>query len=129
MATTPQQPQKKILLIEDDPAYRTVVLTTLRKAGVNCTICVDGDHAMKQLAKEKFDLLIVDYLLPGPNAVEIVRWTRAQGINTPALIITNYPSEDLHQHTPTLGATKILAKTSFSPSNMPSIIQEMLNAR
>jgi CheY-like chemotaxis protein len=91
--TDAQQKEKRILIIEDDHVYRTVLMSTLRKAGYNCTFCIDGDQAIKKLKQEKFDFLICDYLLPGTNGISIIRLAREQGIETPALLITNYPSE------------------------------------
>jgi CheY-like chemotaxis protein len=118
--------EKRILLVEDELTYRTSILAVLRKSGFHCTFCVDGDHALKKLEQEKFDLLIVDYLIPGPNGIEIVRWARKHGINIPALVITNYPSDDLSENSKTLEHTKFLAKTLFSVSSMSKIVQEML---
>lgn len=120
--------EKRILLVEDEPTYRTLILLILRRAGINCTFCVDGDHAIQKLTQEKFDLLILDYLLPGPNGVEIVRSARKQGIDIPALIITNYPSDALNEITKSLGRTKVLAKPSFEMANLPAIVLEMMTS-
>ena len=125
--TNAQQKEKRILIIEDDHVYRTVLLSTLRKMGFQCSFCVDGDQALKTLSKEKFDLLICDYLLPGTNGVEVIRLVRKHGIDTPALLITNYPSELLHVSNKALGRTKILSKPSFNPNNILKIVQGMLN--
>ena len=125
--TDAQQKEKRILLIEDDHVYRTVLLSTLRRLGFQCTFCIDGDHAIKKLSQEKFDLLISDYLLPGINGIEIIRLARTQGIDIPALLITNYPAEVLHVSNKGLGRTKIIAKLSFHPDNMLKIVQGMLN--
>jgi DNA-binding response OmpR family regulator len=121
-----QQKEKRILLIEDDHVSRTLVLSTLRKAGYQCSFCVDGNTAIKKLGEEKFDLLICDYLLPGTNGVEVIRWARKQGVESPALLITNYPSEVLHVSNKALGRTKIMAKISFNPNNMLTIVEGML---
>ena len=125
--TDAQQKGKRILIVEDDHVYRTVLLSTLRRIGFQCTFCIDGDHAIKKLLEEKFDLLISDYLLPGPNGIEIIRLARKQGIDIPALLITNYPAEVLHVSNKGLGRTKIIAKISFNPDNMLNIVQGMLN--
>ena len=125
--TDAQQKEKRILLVEDDHVYRTVLLSTLRRIGFQCTFCIDGDHAIKKLLEEKFDLLISDYLLPGTNGIEIIRLARNQGIDIPALLITNYPAEVLHVSNKGLGRTKIIAKISFNPNNMLNIVQGMLN--
>ncbi len=125
--TDVQQKEKRILLIEDDHVYRTVVLSTLRRLGFQCTFCIDGDHAIKKLSDEKFDLLISDYLLPGTNGIEIIRLARTKGIDIPALLITNYPAEVLHVSNKGLGRTKIISKISFNPDNMLKIVQGMLS--
>jgi two-component system, OmpR family, phosphate regulon response regulator OmpR len=121
-----QQKEKRILIIEDDHVYRSVLMSTLRKAGFNCSFCIDGNQAIKILSKERFDLLISDYLLPGTNGVAIIRSAREHGIETPALLITNYPSELLQISNKGLGRTKIMDKVSFPPNDMPRIVQEML---
>ena len=117
--------EKRILLIEDEPTYRLLMLTVLRKAGFHCSFCVNGDQAIQKLAQEAFDLTIIDYVLPGPNAIDIVRWMRTQKINTPALIMTNYPSDDISTKIKALTKTKLIPKPTFDPANMPAIIQEM----
>ena len=123
-----QQKEKRILLIEDDHVYRTLLLSTLRTMGFKCSFCVDGDQAIKTLTREKFDLLICDYLLPGTNGVEIIRLARNQGIDTPALLITNYPTEVMHISNKALGRTKIISKTSFNPENILKIVQGSMNS-
>ena len=124
--TNVQQKEKRILLIEDDQVARTLVLSTLRNAGLQCSFCINGSDAIKKLSEGKFDLLICDYLLPGTNGVEVILWARKHGIDIPALLITNYPSEVLHISNKELGRTKIMAKISFNPNNMLSIVEGML---
>jgi CheY-like chemotaxis protein len=122
-----QQKEKRILLVEDDHVYRTVLLSTLRTMGYQCSFCIDGNQAFKTLSKEKFDLLICDYLLPGTNGIEIIRSSRAQGINIPALVITNYPAEVLNVSNKALGRTKIISKTSFNKDTIQKIVQGMID--
>ena len=124
--TGSQEKEKRILLIEDDHVYRTMLISTLRVLGYQCSFCLDGNQALKTLAKEKFDLLICDYLLPGTNGVEIIKSVRTQGVSIPALLITNYPAEVLNVSNKALGRTKILSKTSFTRENIPKIIDGML---
>ena len=116
-----------ILLVEDDAAYRTIVLSMLRRAGFTSSFAVNGDHAIKKLEQEKFDMIIIDYLLPGPNGLEVVRWARKHEINIPAIIITNYPSDELNLTDDLIGNTNILPKMAFTPTDILSIIQQMMD--
>ena len=122
-----QQKEKRILIIDDDHVYRSLLMSTLRTEGYNCTFCVDGNQVTKMLSRDKFDQLICDYLLPGNNGVVIIRLAREQGIDIPALLITNYPTEVLNVSNKELGRTKIVAKTSLSPANLLKIVQGMLS--
>jgi CheY-like chemotaxis protein len=121
-----QRKEPRILLVEDDHVYRTLLLSTLRNVGYHCSFCIDGSQAIKILTREKFDLLITDYLLPGSNGIEVIRSARNQGIDVPALLITNYPTEVMNVSNKDLGRTKIISKISFNPTNMLKIIQAIL---
>jgi DNA-binding response OmpR family regulator len=118
--------ENRILVVEDEQAYRTPVISILRKAGFHCTFCVDGDHALRKLSQEKFDFLIVDFLVPGPNGVEIIKWAREHEINIPALIITNYLSDELTNDIKSLGRTRVMAKQSYNMEDLQNIVNEML---
>jgi CheY-like chemotaxis protein len=126
MTTGTTRKAKHVLLVEDDAAYRMVVLSMLRKAGFTSSFAVDGDNAIQKLEQEKFDLIIIDYLLPGPNGLEVIQWARDHEINIPALIITNYPSDELNLSDNLIGNTNILPKMAFTPADMLSIIQQMI---
>jgi len=125
---SPQTQGKKILFVEDDLSYRTLILSILRKAGFRCIFCVNGDEALKKLEQEKFDLLITDYLIPGPDGIEVVRRMRSNNINIPALIITNYPSEELNEDSKTLEGAIVMSKSLLNASTIKEIVQDILSA-
>ena len=120
-----QQKEKSVLIVEDDAAYRNLVISTLRNAGIHCAFCVTGDQAMKRLTQERFDLLIMDYLLPGPSAVDVLQWARLKGINTPTLIVTNFPSDELRSKIKDLGHTHLMTKAVFDTESIPKVIEVM----
>ncbi len=126
MSPHSKRKEKWILLVEDEPSYRTSLITALRGSGFQCSFCVDGDNALKKLAHEKYDLLIVDYLIPGPNGIEIIKWARKNSINIPALIVTNYPSDELNEHAKFLGNTKVLAKPSYNMASIKRLAEDLL---
>ncbi len=69
----------RILIVEDHPAVRQVVLAGLERAGFACTVVTDVQTAiqMLSLATEPFDLLLTDHELPGASGVELVAQLRA----------------------------------------------------
>jgi CheY-like chemotaxis protein len=126
MSVQDKRRELRVLLVEDEPTYRTSLITVLRKTGVQCSFSIDGDGALKKLASEKFHLMIVDYLIPGPNGLEVIRWARKRGINIPALIITNYPSDELIEHAKLLGNVRVIPKTSYNMAGIQRLIEDLL---
>jgi CheY-like chemotaxis protein len=119
-----EQPQKvkRILLVEDDMTYRTLIQTILRKAGYQCVICINGEFAINKLESEQFDLMILDYILPGRNASEIIRWARGCNIQTPAMILTGYPSNELTALCSEFANVQFMNKVEITLSDLPEII-------
>jgi CheY-like chemotaxis protein len=126
MSPHTKRKERKVLLVEDEPSYRTSLMSVLRRAGIQCSFSVDGDSALKRLAQEKFDIMIIDYLIPGPNGIEIVKWARKHAIDIPALLITNYPSDELDQHAKLLGNTKVLPKPSYNMASIQKLIEDLI---
>ena len=124
--TTHKQASHKILLVEDEASYRALLQSVLRKAGHQCVACINGDQAIEKLKRESFDLLILDYLLPGPNALDVLRWAHSQKIFTHAFIITAYPSEQLKHDCEGLEHTQLLIKPDFEVTTLPALIAKKL---
>ncbi|MCK5945252.1 MAG: response regulator, partial [Planctomycetes bacterium] len=56
----------EILLVEDDASIRSVLQDALQHDGHTATVAGDGDEALAILKGRRFDLLILDVMLPGP---------------------------------------------------------------
>jgi two-component system copper resistance phosphate regulon response regulator CusR len=66
----------------------------LRLEDWRVTTAVTGDDALAELEKSTFDLLILDWMLPGPDGMEVLRHVRARGNPTPVLLLTARRSLD-----------------------------------
>jgi len=118
---------KKVLIIEDDYSYRILLQSILKKTGALCTISINAEYARTKLAAEQFDVLVIDYLLPGHNALEIIRWVREQNILTPAVIVTAYPSDDLSEKCKQEKKVALIAKSSITRENFPDLLTDVLD--
>jgi DNA-binding response OmpR family regulator len=124
MVSEQTQKIKRILFAEDEMAYRTIIQTILKKAGHQCVICINGELAINKLESEQFDLMILDYVLPGKNALEVIRWARDHNIQTPAIILTSYPSNELGSLCGEFTNVKILNKPELTVTDIPAIIEK-----
>jgi two-component system alkaline phosphatase synthesis response regulator PhoP len=79
---------KKILVIEDEPNIRELVLYNLKTNGYDGIAAEDGIMGITMVHREKPDLILLDIMLPGKNGYEICKELRDEGNNTPIIIIT-----------------------------------------
>jgi DNA-binding response OmpR family regulator len=77
----------RILLVEDEPAIREAVAFSLRQEGYGVAEEEDGDFALARALREKFDLVLLDVMLPGLSGMEVCRRLRAER-DVPILILT-----------------------------------------
>lgn len=78
----------KILVVDDDRRLRDLLNRYLREQGFSVSTVADGHALDKALARESFDLLVLDLMLPGEDGLSICRRLRAGGNETPILILT-----------------------------------------
>ncbi|MCC6276622.1 MAG: response regulator transcription factor [Oligoflexia bacterium] len=87
---TPNPSAVKILVVEDERDVRDLMLLHLNREGYQCQVAEDGEQALAQTQKDKYHLLVLDWMLPGVNGLEICKRIRASGPNAqvPVLMVT-----------------------------------------
>jgi phosphate regulon transcriptional regulator PhoB len=80
----------KILIFDDEPDIVELVSYNLKKDGFRVTTASDGEEALKKIRKDKFDLVVLDLMLPGIQGVELCRIIRndPKTANTPIIMLT-----------------------------------------
>lgn len=76
----------KILIVEDEEPINNLIRMNLTKAGYQCKCAFDGQEAADMMSAEKFDLFLLDIMLPKINGYELLEY--AQTLNTPVIFIT-----------------------------------------
>ena len=77
-----------VLLVEDEEKTRESVAEGFRLEGWVVQTAADGERAVESLKSEKFDLLVLDWMMPGIDGMEVLRQTRARGSQMPVLMLT-----------------------------------------
>ena len=77
-----------ILIIEDDIEAASYLVKGLSESGHVVDHCADGDSGLGMALTGKYDLMIVDRMLPGKDGLSIISALRASNNNTPALILS-----------------------------------------
>ena len=101
-----------ILVIDDDKLFNRSVEFRLRRAGFLPQTVFDGEAALAALAKSKFDLVVLDLVMPGMTGYDVLREIRKKDAQTPVVVLSLLHQEEDVTRSTELGATKYLAKTS-----------------
>lgn len=67
----------KIAYLEDDESQIEHVCEALREKGYECRVFVDGTQLIRQLKREEFDMLLLDWQVPGVTGHQVMTWARA----------------------------------------------------
>lgn len=78
----------KILIVEDDPKTARAIRGGLEAEGYTAVVAKTGDEGFAKLTSEAFDLVILDWMLPGRDGIEILKSLRLQGAKPPVLLLT-----------------------------------------
>ncbi len=69
----------RVLVVEDEQDIQDLMALHLKREGYEVTVVCDGAEALERLTGGSFDLLVLDWMLPGSNGLEIARTVRAGG--------------------------------------------------
>lgn len=81
-----------ILVVDDEPAIRDVLVYNLTKARFRALAAADGDQALELARRERPDLVILDLMLPGVDGLEVCRALRQEG-DVPIIMLTALDAE------------------------------------
>jgi two-component system alkaline phosphatase synthesis response regulator PhoP len=78
----------KVLLVEDEEGLILTLTDRLEAEGFTVKSAADGESGLAMALAEKFDLIILDVMLPRKNGYDVCRDLRQKSINTPILMLT-----------------------------------------
>jgi len=79
---------KRILLVEDEEALRMTLSDRLENEGYTVECSVNGEEGYQTAMRGKFDLIVLDVMLPGKNGFDVCRDLRRAGTLIPILMLT-----------------------------------------
>ena len=78
----------RVLVAEDDPGLRDVIVLGLRDSGYHVDAVDRGDDAIDQLKWYEYDVAVVDWRMPGAEGIDVVAWARRHDRPTAILMLT-----------------------------------------
>ncbi len=100
----------RILLIEDELVTARLLKEKLEKAGYAVDFVRDSEEGIAKAISGKYDILAVDYSLPGANGLEVIRLLGSKGIFPPIVMVTGKGDERIAVEAMKLGAKDYIVK-------------------
>jgi len=122
------QKNKKILLIEDDPFIEDIYRTEFESQGIEIDVVKDGEECLKKIKKERFDVLLLDLLLPKVSGWEILEEINSNPSlkNIKVVVLSNLDQQTDIDKATKLGALKYLIKSNYTPAEIAEEVKEIL---
>ena len=116
----------RVLVIEDDPLARQLIISTLRRNGSDTAECGDGDAALSLLSSDEapFDLLCLDAVFPGASLADVVEAFEQHSPRAIVLVCSGYVQEEIAIQKLESGEYAYLAKP-FTGSRLIQKIREI----
>ena len=92
-APASSQARKRILVVEDEPAIRTVVTEILRRDGFEVIEASGGQAGIRTAVAREPDIILLDWVLPDISGLDVCRELRRQGVLCPVLMLTGRSSK------------------------------------
>jgi len=78
----------KLLIVEDDDKTAGALASGLRAEGYDVSAASTGEEALAALTASSFDVVVLDWMLPGRDGIEVLTVMRARGMTVPVLMLT-----------------------------------------
>jgi Response regulators consisting of a CheY-like receiver domain and a winged-helix DNA-binding domain len=113
-----------VLVVDDEPIVRDVVVRYLRRDGFDTLEAADGDAARKLIESASPQLVVLDVMLPGTDGLALCRWIRSRG-ELPVIMLTARGEEADRIVGLELGADDYVTKP-FSPRELAVRVRTVL---
>lgn len=99
-----------LLVVEDDQNVARFLVRGLQEEGWDVDLCTRGDDAVNQGTRHPYDLILLDWRLPGLDGLSVLREWRARGSDTPVIMLTARGSTESTVEALDAGADDFISK-------------------
>lgn len=116
---------KQILVVDDDPVVLASCQRILESEGYATCLTSSVQEALQTLEEKKFDLLLVDVIMPEYDGMYLIGNVREKRQGLPILVMSGYPTPETISSGRQLGATRFIAKP-FTPEELIQAVEKAL---
>lgn len=115
----------RILFAEDEDSFRLSLSQFLTERGFIVESVATGENVLGLLSRREFDVIVLDYDMPGKSGLNVLQWMLEQKCEVPVIILTGAGSEHVAVEAMKLGAYDYIVKGQVDLHHVPIIINSV----
>jgi DNA-binding NtrC family response regulator len=116
---------RSILIVDDEKNIRLTLSQALQPIGLRVDTAVNGEDALEKINKEEFNLVLLDFKMPGMDGLEVLRRLKEMRPRMQVIIITAFGSIESAVEAMKIGAVDFIQKP-FSPDEIRELVSRVL---
>lgn len=117
---------KKILIAEDEKALSKALTLKFTREGFTVTVANNGQEALDILDKEKFDVIVLDLVMPKVDGFAVLQKLKDMKNKVPLIVTSNLSQEEDMKRAKALGANEFFIKSDTSLSDLVDHVMKMV---
>ncbi len=118
---------RRILIVEDEKQLSRAIEVELKKSGFEVKLAYTGEDALEIMSKEKFDLILLDLILPKKDGFMVMKELNEAGDKTPVVVCSNLCTDDDKEKAKELGVKDFFVKADMSINEFGNKVKNILN--
>jgi DNA-binding NtrC family response regulator len=118
----------RILILDDEPIVCERLKPALEKSGFEVETFTDSQKVIDRLTEQKFDVLVTDLKMQGPDGLDVLRFVKEHSPSTHVVIITGFATVDTAREAMRGGAVDFIPKP-FKITQLRDLIAKLTEGR
>ena len=118
---------KSILIAEDEQAIAEALKLKFEHSGFLVTVAGNGEEALEEVKNKKFDLVILDLIMPKLDGFGFLEEAKKAGIKTPIIVASNLSQPEDEEKARSLGAKDFYIKSNVSVLEIVEKVESVLS--
>lgn len=117
---------KRILIVEDEHPLAHALELKFRHEGFDTHISLDGEEALKEATEGKYDVILLDLIMPRMDGFTFLQEMKNRGVKTPTVILSNLGQDEDKERAKSLGAIGYYVKSNTPITEIIKQVQTIL---
>jgi two-component system copper resistance phosphate regulon response regulator CusR len=117
---------KKILIVEDERPLAHALELKMTHEGYDVHVSGNGDEGLKEATTGKYDLILLDLIMPGVDGFAILKELQNKKSHTKVIVLSNLGQDEDRKKAAELGAKDYLVKANVPLSDIVKVVKSAL---